>query len=312
MCEMFEDWRKWVRLRRCLVCGNVGCCDNSRNRHATWHFRETGHLFIETLESAEGRRFIDEAHIAEGREFANRRLDEGQASSRQRDRPSKSTVRDQVALLSRAASFSDGAVRNLRDLNASGSKMFESIRRRVRTCNTENLEATIGLAVEIAREGREGRRIGTIFTFGDADRVLARSRSLILDPLAGHPEEAKHIKEANLRGTIKELAQLDGAFVVTDDGAVVSACRYLNAMAYDVPLPLGLGSRHFAGGFISQVTDAVAIVVSETSMVRVFADGKLVGEIIPQLWLIDHFNMELPKRYTEERVGHLAAFTAIP
>jgi DNA integrity scanning protein DisA with diadenylate cyclase activity len=190
--------------------------------------------------------------------------------------------------------------------------MFESIRRRVPICNTENLEATIGLAVEIAREGREGRRIGTIFTFGDADGVLARSRPLILDPLAGHPEEAKHIKEANLRGTIKELAQLDGAFVVTDDGAVVSACRYLNAMAYDVPLPLGLGSRHFAGGFISQVTNAVAIVVSETSMVRVFADGKLVGEIIPTLWLMNHFNAELPKRNMEERLGDLAAFTAKP
>src|SRR3954454_2677722 len=104
-CSKIGD--NWLRLRRCLVCGNVGCCDNSRNRHATWHFRETGHLFIETLESADGRRFIDEAHIAEGREFANRRLDEGQASSRQRDRPSKSTVRDQVALLSRAAPFSD-------------------------------------------------------------------------------------------------------------------------------------------------------------------------------------------------------------
>jgi DNA integrity scanning protein DisA with diadenylate cyclase activity len=224
--------------------------------------------------------------------------------------PSKSTVRDQIALLSEAASLSDGTVLNLRDLNTSGNKMFESIRPHVPTSNTENLEATIGLAVEIAREGREGRRIGTIFTFGDADGVLARSRPLILDPLAGHPEEAKHIKETNLRGTIKELAQLDGAFIVTDDGAVVAACRYLNATACEVSLPLGLGSRHFAGGFISQVTDAVAIVVSETSMVRVFVDGKLVGEIIPALWLMDHFNLELPKRYTEERQGDLAAFTA--
>jgi hypothetical protein len=48
-----------------------------------------------------------------------------------------------------------------------------------------------------------------------------------LDPLAGDPGYAKHIKETNLRGTIKELAQLDGAFVVTDNGAVVAACRLL-------------------------------------------------------------------------------------
>jgi DNA integrity scanning protein DisA with diadenylate cyclase activity len=166
------------------------------------------------------------------------------------------------------------------------------------------------LAVEIAREGREGRRIGTIFTFGDADGVLKRSRPLILDPLAGHPAEMKSIKDANLRGTIKELAQLDGAFVVSDEGAVVSACRYLDAMASDVPLPLGMGSRHFAGGFISQVTDAVAIVVSESSMVRVFDDGKLVAEIIPELWLMDHFNVQLPTPYKEERVGDLAVLTA--
>jgi hypothetical protein len=35
-------------------------------------------------------------------------------------------------------------------------------------------------------------------------------------------------------------------------------------------------------------------------MVRVFADGKLVGEIMPELWLMDHFNVELAKRYTED------------
>ena len=45
--------------------------------------------------------------------------------------------------------------------------------------------------------------------------MLARSRPLILDPLSGHPESSRHITNLNLRGTIKELVQLDGAFVVT-------------------------------------------------------------------------------------------------
>ena len=45
------------------------------------------------------------------------------------------------------------------------------------------------LAVEIAREGREGRKIGTLFAVGDHEEVLARSRPLILDPLAGHTDE---------------------------------------------------------------------------------------------------------------------------
>src|ERR1044071_9330060 len=87
--------------------------------------------------------------------------------------------------------------------------MFQPICAQLRRCQKENLEPVIELAVEIAREGREGRRIGTLFTFGDAKAVLARSRALILDPLAGHTENTRNVRDANLRGTIKELAQLD-------------------------------------------------------------------------------------------------------
>jgi DNA integrity scanning protein DisA with diadenylate cyclase activity len=194
--------------------------------------------------------------------------------------------------------------------NARSGGMFKSICQRVRRCDKKNFEPTIELAVEIAREGREGRRIGTLFTFGDADNVLAHSRPLILDPLAGHTAQARHIRDPNLRGTIKELAQLDGAFVISDQGIVVSACRYLDSAASDVTLPYGMASRHLAGASISQVTDAVAIVVSESSMVRVFDDGKLIAEIIPELWLMDHYNVQLPAPYQEEVVGDLAVLTA--
>ena len=71
-----------------------------------------------------------------------------------------------------------------------------------------------------------------------------------------------------------------------------------------------MASRHLAGASISQVTDAVAIVVSESSMVRVFDDGKLIAEIIPELWLMDHYNVQLPAPYQEEVVGDLAVLTA--
>ena len=71
---------------------------------------------------------------------------------------------------------------------------------------------------------REGRRIGTLFTLGKADAVLAASRALILDPLAGHAPARTHITDPDLRGTMKELAQLDGAFVISEDGTVVAAC----------------------------------------------------------------------------------------
>jgi len=166
--------------------------------------------------------------------------------------------------------------------------MFESILCQVTEYDPDVLESLIELAVEIAREGREGRRVGTLFTLGDETAVLSKSRPLILDPLVGHPESSRHVTNLNLRGTIKELAQLDGGFVVSREGIVLSACRYLDAVAAQVDVPLGLGSRHIAAANMSAVTKAVGIVVSESSVVRLFCHGQLVGEIIPEVWMMDH------------------------
>jgi len=186
--------------------------------------------------------------------------------------------------------------------------MFESILCQITEYDPDILDPLIELAVEIAREGREGRRVGTVFTLGDEQAVLAKSRSLILDPLLGHPESSRHISNPSLRGTIKELAQLDGAFVVSGSGVVLSACRYLDAMAADLDVPLGLGSRHIAAATMSAATNAVAIVISESSVVRLFCHGKLVGEIIPELWMIDHA-AQLRGPVQRERVGELTVLT---
>lgn len=43
----------WVHLRRCTECGQVGCCDSSPNRHATAHYRDSGHPVIRSLEPGE-------------------------------------------------------------------------------------------------------------------------------------------------------------------------------------------------------------------------------------------------------------------
>ena len=45
---------KWVHLRICRTCGHVGCCDDSRYRHATQHFKATGHPIIEGYDPPEG------------------------------------------------------------------------------------------------------------------------------------------------------------------------------------------------------------------------------------------------------------------
>ncbi len=259
----------WVHLRLCLTCGHVGCCDDSKNKHATAHFHSAGHPVIESLEPGENWRwcYVDDI-------LAASEIDEDDTPFER-----ESVMSNDTLVLDRAAAkdgkFSRQSLPLIDDISSNGHSrgMFKSICQRVRRCNKKN-------------------------------------RPLILDPLAGHNEEARQIRDVNLRGTIKELAQLDGAFVVSDQGIVVAACRYLDAMASDVALPYGMASRHLAGASISQVTDAVAIVVSESSMVRVFDDGKLVAEIIPELWLMDHYNVQLSRPYQEERVGDLAVLTA--
>jgi len=174
-----------------------------------------------------------------------------------------------------------------------------------REVNTRVLEQTIALAVEIAREGREGRKIGTLFVVGDSEAVLRSSRPLILDPLAGHPDEKKRIKDPGVRETLKELAQLDGAFVVSNEGVVLSAARYIDMVSEDLEVPLGLGSRHMAAASVSWHTGAVAVAVSESSMVRMFDDGELVSEIVPELWMLRRYSSQLKGPTYERQEGRL-------
>jgi uncharacterized UBP type Zn finger protein len=55
----------WVHLRECLTCGHVGCCDNSKNKHATKHFHASGHPIILSFEPGEDWRwcYIDKTLI---------------------------------------------------------------------------------------------------------------------------------------------------------------------------------------------------------------------------------------------------------
>ena len=187
--------------------------------------------------------------------------------------------------------------------------MFESILCQVTEYDSEVLESLIELAVEIAREGREGRRIGTLFTLGDEEAVLAKSRALILNPLEGHPESLRDIRDPSLRGTVKELAQLDGAFVVSAAGVVIAACRYLDAAASPIEVPLGLGSRHIAAAHISAATRAIGIVVSESAVVRLFCHGALIGEILPELWIMKRYDFQTGGALVKDTVGDLAVIT---
>jgi uncharacterized UBP type Zn finger protein len=59
-CLKMKD--RWVHLRMCLICGHVGCCDSSKNKHATKHFRVTSHPIVRSIEPGEGWRwcYVDE------------------------------------------------------------------------------------------------------------------------------------------------------------------------------------------------------------------------------------------------------------
>ena len=51
--ECLQTGDRWVHLRLCLTCGHVGCCDSSRNKHATKHFHDTGHPIMQSFEPGE-------------------------------------------------------------------------------------------------------------------------------------------------------------------------------------------------------------------------------------------------------------------
>ena len=51
--ECLQSGDSWVHLRLCLICGHVGCCDSSKNKHATRHFRATQHPLVRSIEPGE-------------------------------------------------------------------------------------------------------------------------------------------------------------------------------------------------------------------------------------------------------------------
>jgi DNA integrity scanning protein DisA with diadenylate cyclase activity len=147
----------------------------------------------------------------------------------------------------------------------------------------EVFEAVLNIALEIGREGRGGKLIGTAFLIGDSKKVLGRSRQLILNPFEGHIIGERVITSPEIKETVKELAQLDGVFVVAEDGVIEAAGRYLDVNTSKVDIPRGLGTRHSAVAAMTIATDAVGVTVSQSGgVVRIFKDGEVVMAIEPQ------------------------------
>jgi len=136
------------------------------------------------------------------------------------------------------------------------------------------------VAVELGRQGQKGKPVGALFVVGDAGKVMNKSR-----PLSYNPFEKSHVHVGDpiVNVMLKEFSRLDGAFVISDAGKIVSSYRYLEPSAEGVDIPKGLGARHMAAGAITRDTNAIATVLSESDgLVRAFKAGELVLELDPE------------------------------
>jgi len=127
--------------------------------------------------------------------------------------------------------------------------------------NSQVVDALIQLALQIGQEGYEGHPVGTIITIGDHNAVLEKSRQITINPFQGLGESERNVLDPRIREAIKNFSVLDGAFVIREDGVVLSAGRYLSA-----------GDE--------AATQCLALVVSQTSgAVRLFKEGGILLEL---------------------------------
>lgn len=135
----------------------------------------------------------------------------------------------------------------------------------------------LSLAVELAGEGREAHPVGALFVIGDSRQVVRYAQQLVLNPFHGFARSLRNVLDPSLAETIKEFAQLDGAFLIESDGTALTAGTYLVPKTRVNDLPGGLGTRHQAAAGITADTRALAITVSQsTGTVTVFQDGSIV------------------------------------
>lgn len=148
---------------------------------------------------------------------------------------------------------------------------------------TETLKLVIDLAVQIGREGREGKPVGTLLVVGDHRKTLELCKPMGFDPVKGYPASERSLTDSKVREGVKEIAQMDGAFIVSNSGTVIASAQHLSAPASkEISLSKGLGARHWAAAQISNATEAIAVAISSSSgTVRVFKGGEVVLRVEP-------------------------------
>ncbi|MCH8146541.1 MAG: DNA integrity scanning protein DisA nucleotide-binding domain protein [Planctomycetes bacterium] len=141
-------------------------------------------------------------------------------------------------------------------------------------------ERVLTIALELAYEGREGKPVGAVFVLGDYRDVQKYCQEGRINPFKGYTEKQRNIVDDSMRDTVKEIAKLDGAFIIKGTGVIVSGCTTLRPAIAGEPMTQELGSRHAAAAAITASTKCLAITLSEsTGTVRVWRRGALITEI---------------------------------
>lgn len=152
-------------------------------------------------------------------------------------------------------------------------RLTEHIRRDV-------FEKVLTLCLELGHEGREGKPVGAIFVVGDHRDVQKYCREGRINPFKGYTEKERNVLDESIRETVKEIAKIDGAFILKGNGVILSGGTVLQPAASPETIPQGLGARHAAGAAITAITKSIAITLSEsTGTVRVWRRGTMITEI---------------------------------
>ena len=137
----------------------------------------------------------------------------------------------------------------------------------------EVLTQLMKLARHLGGRGREGHAIGALFAIGALPSLRKHSTALVLNPFKGHPAEKRTILDEGNHETLAEFAWLDGAILFNRDGVASDAGRYIQVPPGVSP-KAGEGGRHLAARAISQLAEGIAICVSSSGTITMYAKGR--------------------------------------
>jgi len=146
----------------------------------------------------------------------------------------------------------------------------------------EVVKAVLELAIELGQKGQKGKPVGALFIVGDAGKVMNKSR-----PLSYNPFEKSHVHVGDpiVNVMLKEFSRLDGAFIISDAGKIVSAYRYLEPSAEGSTFRKDWAHGTWpAARSRGTPTRSRSCCPKSDGFVRAFKGGELILEVDPEAY----------------------------